>query len=137
LGRQADERGSQYVVMGTLGIWLPQDFSTPLPNAGLQGPGEECRGLVSMHMRWPDMLVNVCCVVFRWIIAQVVLTGLIIKLQVLLCFLIQEPEISHLHHTEMLLFDSVIDNANSSGVVEMDVYWRGKVGFLGVEEEGT
>ncbi len=28
-----------------------------------------------MHIIWPDMLVNVCCVVFRWIIAQVFLTG--------------------------------------------------------------
>jgi hypothetical protein len=65
------------------------------------------------------MLVNVCSVVFRWITNQVLLTGLIINLEILLCFSIQEPEISHLHHTGMLSFDSVIDNSNSSGVVDV------------------
>jgi hypothetical protein len=41
-----------------------------------------------MHIIWPDMLVNVCCVVFRRIVGQVFLSGLIIKLEVLLCFTI-------------------------------------------------
>jgi hypothetical protein len=100
------------------------DFSTPLPNAGLQGPGEESRGLVGMHIILPDMLVYVCCVVFRWIVTQVFLTGLIIKLEVLLCFSIQEPEISLFRCMGALLFDSVIDNANSSGVVDVDGCWR-------------
>ncbi len=68
--------------------------------------------------------MNVCCVVFRWIIAQVLLTGLIIKLEVLLCFSIQESEISHLHCTGMLSFDSVVDNANSSGIVDVNGCWR-------------
>jgi hypothetical protein len=77
-----------------------------------------------MHIIWPDMLVNVCGVVFRWIIAQVFLTRLIIKLEILLCFSIQEPEISHLHCMVTLLFDSVIDNANSKGVVNVDGCWR-------------
>ncbi len=77
-----------------------------------------------MHIIWPDMLVYVCCVVFRWIVAQIFLTGLIIKLEVLLCFSIQEPEISHFCCTGALLFDSVIDDANSSGVVNVDGYWR-------------
>jgi hypothetical protein len=43
------------------------------------------------------------------------------KLEVLLCFTIQEPEISHFHCTGALLFDSVIEDANSSGVVK----WMG------------
>jgi hypothetical protein len=77
-----------------------------------------------MHIIWLDMLVNVCCVVFRWLVAQVFLTGLIIKLEVLFCFTIQEPEIPHFHCTGMLSFDSVIDNANSSGVVNVDGCWR-------------
>ncbi len=77
-----------------------------------------------MHIIWLDMFVNVCCVVFRWINAQVFLPGLIIKLEVLLCFSIQEPEISHFHRTGALSFDSVIDNANSSGVVNVDGCWR-------------
>jgi hypothetical protein len=77
-----------------------------------------------MHIIWPDMFVNVCCVVFRWLVAQVFLTRRIIKLEVLLCFTIQEPEISHFHCTGMLSFDSVIDTANSSGVVDVDRCWR-------------
>ncbi len=77
-----------------------------------------------MHIIWPDMLMNVCCVVFRWIIAQVLLTRLIIKPEVLLCFSIQEPEISHLHRTGTLSFDSVVDDANSRGVVDVDGGWR-------------
>ncbi len=77
-----------------------------------------------MHIIWLVMLVNVCCVVFRCIIAQVFLTGLIIKLEVLLCYSIQEPEISHFHRTGTLLFDSVIDDANSGGVVDVDGCWR-------------
>jgi hypothetical protein len=36
-----------------------------LPKTGLQGPWEECRGLVGMHIIWLDMLVNVCSLVFR------------------------------------------------------------------------
>ncbi len=58
------------------------------------------------------------------IIAQVLLTGLMIKLEVLLCFSIQEQEISHLHCTGTFSFDSVINNANSSGVVDVDGCWR-------------
>ncbi len=77
-----------------------------------------------MHIIWPDMLVYVCCVVFRWIVAQVFLTRPIIKLEVLLCFTIQEPEISHFHCTGGLLFDRVIGDANSSGVVDVDGCWR-------------
>ncbi len=77
-----------------------------------------------MHIIWSDMLVNVCYVVFRWIIAQVFLTGLIVKLEVCLCFSFQEPEISHFHCTGTLSFDSVIDNANSSGVADADRCWR-------------
>jgi hypothetical protein len=110
--------------LGLLGIWVPQDFSTPLLNAGLYDPGKESRGLVGMYIIWPVMLVNVCCVVFRWIIAQVFLTLLIFKLEVLLCFSIQEPVISHFNCMGTLLFDSVIDDAISSGVVEVDGCWR-------------
>ena len=99
-----------------------------------------------MHIMWSDMLMNVCCVVFRWIVAQFFLTGLIIKLEVLLCFSIQEPEISLFRCMGALLFDSVIDNANGSGVVDVNGCWwlwmakfkEGKsqdLGFLSIEEE--
>jgi hypothetical protein len=46
------------------------------------------------------------------------------KLEVLLRFTIQEPEMSHFHCTGAFLFDSVIKDANSSGVVDVDVCWR-------------
>jgi hypothetical protein len=54
----------------------------------------------------------------------------------------------HLHGMGMLTFDSVIDDANCSSVVNMNWCWRlwmsksvqGKAkdfGFLGIEEEGS
>ncbi len=73
-----------------------------------------------MHIIPSDMLMNVSRVVFRWIVAQVFLTGLIIKFEVFLCFAIQQPEVLHLHCTGTLAFDRVIDDANGGGVV--DVY---------------
>ena len=69
-------------------------------------------------------MMNVSRVVFGWIVAQVFLTGLIIKLEVLLYFTVQELEISHFHRTGVLSFDSVIDNANSSSVADVDGCWR-------------
>ena len=77
-----------------------------------------------MHIKWSDVLMNVGSVMLRWIIAQVFLTLLIFKLEVLLCFSIQEPVISHFNCMGTLLFDSVIDDAISSGVVEVDGCWR-------------
>ncbi len=101
-----------------------------------------------MHIIRSDMLMNVSRVVFRWIVAQVVLTGLIIKFEVFLCFAIQQPEVPHLHCTGILAFDHVIDNANGSGVVNvngcrwlwMAKFQEGKLqdlGFLRIKEECT
>jgi hypothetical protein len=94
------------------------------------------------------MLMNVSRVVFRWIVAQVFLTGLIIKFEVILCFAIQQLEVPHLHCTGTLAFDCVNDNANGSGVVDvngcpclwMAEFQEGKsqdLGFLSIEEECT
>jgi hypothetical protein len=69
------------------------------------------------------MLINVNHVVFRWIVAQLFLTRLIIKFEVFLCFAIQQPEVPHLHCTGTLAFDCVIDDANGSGVVDVNG-WR-------------
>jgi hypothetical protein len=106
-----------------LATWVPKDFSTPLMNARLKGPWEDCRGLVSMHIIWSDMLINVSRVVFRWIVAQVFLTRLIIKFELFLCLAIQQPEVLHLHCTGTLAFDCVIDDANGSGVVDVNGCW--------------
>ncbi len=101
-----------------------------------------------MHIIWTNMLMNVDCVVFRRIIAHVFLSRLIMKFEILMSFPIQQPEVTHLHGARVLMFDSVIDNANGSSVV--NVYWcwqlwmpklvQGKqkdFGFLGIEKEGS
>ncbi len=101
-----------------------------------------------MHIIRSDVLMGVSRVLFRWIVAQVFLTRLIIKFEVFLCFAIQQPEVTHLHCTAMLAFDCVIDDANSSGVVDvngcrwlwMAEFKEGKLqdlGFLSIEEECT
>ncbi len=100
-----------------------------------------------MHIIWTNMLMNVSCVVFRRIITHVFLSGLKMKFEILLSFPVQQPEVMHFHGAG-LTFDSVIDNANGSSVV--NVYWcwqlwmpklvQGKpkdFGFLGIEEEGS
>jgi hypothetical protein len=94
------------------------------------------------------MLMNVGYVVFGRIIAHVFLSGLIMKFEILLSFPIQQPEVTHSHGVGALAFDSVIDNANGSSVVNVYWCWRlwmpklvqGKTkdfGFLGIEEEGS
>ncbi len=89
MGRQADEGWSQYLAIGTsYYMGPPKDFITPSPNARLKDPWEDCRGLVSMHLIWYDVLMNVSRVVFRWIVTQDFFTGLIIKFKVFLCFAI-------------------------------------------------
>ncbi len=63
-------------------------------------------------------------------------------------FVIQQPEVPHLHCTGTLAFDRVIDNANGSGVVDVNGcpwLWMAKfqggklqdLGFLSIEEECT
>jgi hypothetical protein len=92
--------------------------------------------------------MSVSYVVFRWIVAQIFLTGLIIKFEVFLCFTIQQPEVLHLHCTGTLAFDCVIDDANGSGGVDVNGcrwLWMAKfkegelqdLGFLSIEEECT
>jgi hypothetical protein len=93
------------------------------------------------------MLMNVGCVVFRRVIAHVFLSGLIMKFEILLSFPVQQPEITHFHGVRELTFDSVIDNANGSSVVNVSCWrlWMPKLvqgkpkdlGFLGIEGEGS
>ncbi len=94
------------------------------------------------------MLMNVSCVVFRRMIAHVFLFGLIMKFEILLSLPIQQPEVTHFHGAGAFTFDSVIDNATGSSVVNVYWCWRlwmpklvqGKMedfGFLGIEEEGS
>jgi hypothetical protein len=71
------------------------------------------------------MLMNVGCVMFRWIIAKVFLTGLIIKFELFLYFAIQKPEVTYFHGAGSLAFDCVVDDSNRGGVV--DENWRGRL----------
>ena len=66
------------------------------------------------------MLMNVGRVMFRWIIAQVFLTGLIIKFEVFLCLAIQKPEVTHFHGTGLLAFDRIVDDSDRGGVVDVN-----------------
>ncbi len=50
-----------------------------------------------MHIIWANMLMNVSCVMFGRVVAQVLLSGLIIESKELLCFTIKEQELPHFH----------------------------------------
>jgi hypothetical protein len=50
-----------------------------------------------MNTIWVNMLMIVSCVMFGRVVAQVLLSGLIIELKESLCFTIKEPEIPHFH----------------------------------------
>ena len=86
--------------------------------------------------------------VFCGIICKIFLSRLIEEAEHTLGFLIQQPKISHFHGAGFLPLDSVVDNPNGSGVV--NVYWgwwlgvpeflegeADDLGFLCVEEQGT
>jgi hypothetical protein len=99
-----------------------------------------------MHIIRMNMLMNAGRMVFRRIIAHVFLLGLIMKFEILLSFLVQQPEVTHFRGKGALTFDSVINNANNSSVVNVYWCWRlwmpkliqGKMkdfGFLGIKED--
>ncbi len=50
-----------------------------------------------MNIIWANMLMNVSCVMFGRVVAQVLLSKLIIESKESLCFTIKEPEIPHFH----------------------------------------
>ncbi len=50
-----------------------------------------------LNIIWANMLMNVGCVMFGRVVAQVHLSGLIIESKELLCFTIKEPEIPNFH----------------------------------------
>ncbi len=101
-----------------------------------------------MNIIWADMLMYVGHVVFRGIVAQVFLSGLIVKFELFLRFAVKKPEVLHLHCTGALAFDGIVDNSNGGSVVYVDWRWWlwvsefGKsetenLGFLCIEKEGT
>ncbi len=101
-----------------------------------------------MNIMWADMLMYVGCVVFRGMVAQIFLPGLIVKFEVFLRFAVENPEVSHLHCAGALVFVGIVDNANGGSVLYVDRRWWlwvskfGKsetedLGFLCIEKEGT
>jgi hypothetical protein len=46
---------------------------------------------------WPDVLMYVGSMMFGWMIAKVIGTGLVVELKVLLRFTVYQPEVSRLH----------------------------------------
>ncbi len=101
-----------------------------------------------MHIIRPYMLVNVGCVMLGRIIAQTLLSGLMIKCKVFLHFTIQAPKILQFHGAGALLFDGVIADTNSGSAFNMYRHWwlwmskfsKSKVkdfGFLGIYKKGT
>jgi hypothetical protein len=101
-----------------------------------------------VNIIWADMLMYVGPVVFRGIVAQVFLSGLIVNFEVFLRFVVEKPAVLHLHCAGVLAFDGIVDNANGGSVVCVDWRWWlwvskfGKsetedLGFLHIEKEGT
>ncbi len=101
-----------------------------------------------MHIIWTYMLMNAGCMVFKRIIAHVLLSRLIRKFEILLSCPVQQPEVMHFRGVGALTFDSVINSANGSSVV--NVYWCWRLwmpkliqskpkdfGFLDIDEEGS
>ncbi len=76
-----------------------------------------------MNIIWANMLMNVSCVMYGRVVAQVFLSGLIIESKESLLFTIKKPEIPHFHSSSMLLLDGVVNNSNSSGVANVYRSW--------------
>ncbi len=101
-----------------------------------------------MNIIWEDMLMYVSHVVFRGIITEIFLLGLIVKFEVLLHLAIKKPEVLHFHCTGALAFDGIVDNADGGSVVYVNPHrllWVSEfgksetedLGFLCIEKEGT
>jgi hypothetical protein len=74
-----------------------------------------------VNIIWANMLMNVYCMMYGRVVAQVLLLRLIIESKGLLSFTIKESEIPHFHSVQMVLFDGVVNNADSCGVVNWDL----------------
>ena len=69
--------------------------------------------------------MDVSTMMFGWVLAKILLTRLIIELEVFLSFAIKEPEVTHFNCTRLLLFDGVIDNSDSGGIVATSKLCKG------------
>ena len=77
----------------------------------------------------------VCAVmVFRGIIPEVLLPGVVFNIEQFLCLMAQQPKISHVHCTRTLSFDCVRANAHHRDVIAMyGGGWLGMANFFQCE----
>ena len=64
--------------------------------------------------------VMCAAVVFRLVVAQILLTWVMANGQDALCLLTHQPEVSHVHRPRTLPFDGVMEDANGSGIITLD-----------------
>ena len=73
-----------------------------------------------MEVKWPHASMVCAVVVFRGIIPEVLLPGVVFNIEHFLCLMAQQPKISHVHCTRTLSFDCVRANAHRRAVIAMD-----------------
>ena len=60
------------------------------------------------------------------VVCQIFLTRLVVKFEVFVCLLIENPEVSHLHRAGSLSLDSVVYYSYRGGIVKVD--WSLRMG---------
>ena len=60
------------------------------------------------------------------VVYQMFLTRLVVKFEVFVCLLIENPEVSHLNHAGLLSLASVVYYSYCNGIVDVD--WRLRMG---------
>ena len=75
--------------------------------------------------------VMCAAVVFRLVVAQILLTWVMANGQDALCLLTHQPEVSHVHRPRTLPFDGVMADADGGCIIAMDGGgWLGMPHFL-------
>ena len=84
-----------------------------------------------MEVKWPHASMVCAVMVFRGIIPEVLLPGVVFNIEQFLCLMAQQPKISHVHCTRTLSFDCVRANAHRRAVIAMyGGGWLGMADFL-------
>ena len=84
-----------------------------------------------MLVIWAHTFVMRATVVFRLVVAQILLSWVMADGQDALCPLTQQPKISHVHRPQTLPLDGVIEDADVGGIIAIDSGgWLGMSHFL-------
>ena len=73
-----------------------------------------------MDVKWAYAAMVRARVMFGGVICQIFLSGVVTNLEDFLCFLTQQPKISHVHRPRPLALDGIADDADGRGVVAVD-----------------